>query len=1334
MKQTAEIPKSKEQFDPFAGPEIEYVVHTTQAQEEIWAACRLGGPDANRAYNESISLIIKGKLYEDALEQALQTLVQRHESLRSVFSPDGRFMSIFTKRDIELSILDYSDLATEQRKESISGYLKNDAHHIFDLIKGPLFKAGLIKTDALEHQLVLTAHHIICDGWSIGIMLQELGTLYSAHLENQEANLPRPKSFREFSDIQHLLTTSQEYGEIEQFWLKQYEESIPQLDLPTDFPRPSVRSYKSQRLDFPLHTDLLSDLKNTGVKAGSSFVTTLLTVFELFIYQRTGQTDFTVGLPAAGQSVSGMTHLVGHCANLLPLRSSIDTDLSFIEYLKKRKSALFDAYDHQQLSFGHLLQKLPIARDPSRIPLVPVVFNMDIGMTDGVAFKHLEYELISNPRAYEAFEIFLNASGSEKDLLMEWSYNTSLFKPETIEAMMASFEKLLRELVSTPNETLATLFNTDYSSAYRSLNSTESSYPEEALHTLISKQAVATPHRTALKYHAAETTYEELEESANQMAHYLKEQGVSSGDFVGVCLPRCPELLATLLAILKCGGAYLPLDASYPQARIEYMLEDSEATFLITTKELSNSYSKATRHIVLEEMLAEAGKFSNTPFATIVSQDSVAYLLYTSGSTGKPKGVSVTHRGLINMLYSIAKEPGINENDRFLAITTISFDIAGVELYLPLLNGACVVLADTQTARDSRLLLETLEKEDITILQATPSTWQMLLDANWHKPLKLKAFCGGEALSPTLARRLLTKCESLWNMYGPTEVTVYSIIKQIFLHDTLITIGKPIANTQIYILDKQDHLAQPGTVGEIVIAGDGVAKGYWKRPDLTAEKFIENTIDPDGNSKLYRSGDLARLLPNGEIECLGRVDHQVKIRGHRIEPGEIEKVLTDLEDIKSAVVLEQSDRLLAFVVPVDPAASNKEQIARWRGNLSNSLPDFLVPQDFYILNEFPKTPNGKLDRQALLNTHSDQNNAPKKITAPRSKTEKLMADIWKNCLNLEEVDIYGNFFELGGHSLLAMQVMVRIEKQTGKRLPLAALFEYSTIAKLAGLLAAENEDISGDSLVPIQPNGHKPPLYLIHGVGLNTLKFNDLVQNLDNDQPVYGLQGMGITTMDHRSITVEEIAAHYVATITKANPDGPYALAGHSFGGIISYEMARQLQQLGKKVSMLAMLDSYVEPYFYYASPLGKMIGKLHFHFRKKTAFLKGMFSSWENFKIHLNRKKEYLVEQKFKSDTASTEEDRLEYRRAMEVEKMNAIIMKRYHLVPENFEIDLFRAEKPLFFMHDPVYLGWKNIPLGGLNIYDVPGDHLDMFEAPHDIIFAKILQGVLDYRNANQ
>jgi len=1334
MKPTAEIPKNKAQFDPFAGPEIECVVHTTQAQEEIWAACQLGGADANRAYNESVSLILKGTVCEEALEKALQKLVQRHESLRAVFSPDGRFMSIFTKRDIDFSILDYSDLAPERRKESVSEYLNDDAHHIFDLIKGPLFKAGLIKTDALEHQLVLTAHHIICDGWSIGIMLQELGALYSAHLENQEANLPRPKSFREFSDAQHLLTTSKEYGEIEQFWLKEYEESTPQLDLPTDFLRPSARSYKSERLDFPLSSDLLTDLKNTGVKAGSSFVATLLTTFELFIYQRTGQTDFAVGLPAAGQSVSGMTQLVGHCANLLPLRSSIDTDLSFIEYLKKRKSTLFDAYDHQQLSFGHLLQKLPIARDVSRIPLVPVVFNMDIGMTDGVAFKDLEYELISNPRAYEAFEIFLNASGSEKDLLLEWSYNTSLFKPETIEAMMISFEKLLRELISAPNASLATLFNTDYVSAYRSLNSTESTYPEETLHALISKQAVAKPNRTALKFHNTETTYEELEEKANQKAYYLKEQGVSSGDFVGVCLPRCSELLTTLLAILKCGGAYLPLDATYPQARIEYMLEDSEAKFLITTKELSNSYTKATQHIVLEEMLTEAGKFPDSPLSTIVPQDSVAYLLYTSGSTGKPKGVPVTHRSLINMLYSIAKEPGINENDRFLAITTISFDIAGVELYLPLLNGACVVLADTQTARDSRLLLETLEKEDITILQATPSTWQMLLDANWNKHLKLKAFCGGEALSPVLARRLLDKCESLWNMYGPTETAVYTLLKRIFLHDTVITIGKPIANTQVYIVNDQGKLAPRGTVGELVIAGDGVANGYWKRPDLSAEKFVENTFYSDGNSKLYKSGDLARLLPNGEIECLGRVDHQVKIRGHRIEPGEIEKVLTNLENIKSAVVLEQSDQLVAFVIPFDNAVSNTEQIAMWRGNLFNSLPDFLVPQDFRILNEFPTTPNGKLDRQALLNTHSDQSNVPKKITVPRSKTEKLMADIWKDCLNLEKVDIYSNFFELGGHSLLAMQVMVRIEKQTGKRLPLAALFEYSTIAKLAGLLDTDNEEISGDSLVPIQPNGHKPPLYLIHGVGLNTLKFNDLVQNLDSDQPVYGLQGMGITTMDHRSITVEEIAAHYVATITEANPNGPYALAGHSFGGIISYEMARQLQQLGKKVSMLAMLDSYVEPYFYYASPLGKMIGKLHFHFRKKTAFLNGMFSSWEDFKIHLNRKKEYLVEQKFKSDTDLTEEERLENRRAMEVEKMNALIMKRYHLVPENFEIDLFRAEKPLFFMHDPVYLGWRNIPLEGLNIYDVPGDHLDMFEAPHDVIFAKILQGVLDYRNTEQ
>ncbi len=1317
-------------FNPFSGPEIERVISTTKAQEEIWIACKLGGSNANRAYNESVSLKFQGALNEEAMEKACNTLISRHQSLRAVFSTDGRFMTVFKSTDIDFVHKDISSRSVEDQDKFIAHFIKDDVEIIFDLTKGPLIKFGLIKRSETEYQFVLTAHHIICDGWSIGIILQELGILYSAYTQGKDIEIPESESYSNYADEQQELIDSNAYKDIQKFWIEQFKDSIPVLHLPTDFEYPSLRNYKSDRLDLDLDKNLLALIKKVGITANCSLVTTLLAAFDIFLFKITEQNDIVVGLPTAGQSVSGKTQLVGHCVNLLPLRTQLNTQLSFIDYLKQRKSDLFDSYDHQQLSFGHLLQKLPISRNPSRVPMVPIVFNIDIGMDDGVSFHSLTYELSSNPRSYEIFEIFMNASGSETNLTFEWSYNTSIFKADTIKQMMASFENIMTTLISNPEKPLSHIFTRDYSEVYNTINATETDYPDKPLHVLIEEQALVTPTNIALEFDNEKTTYTALVEHINTFAYHFLNEGIKPGDFVSVSLPSGSELLYTLIAILKCGAAYIPLDPKYPQSRLAYMLEDSGAQFLITDANLSASFPQSIQHILIEDAV-KAQNHANHSFSKIkVNADSMAYMLYTSGSTGKPKGVTITHKNLVNFLYSMMVKPGIKASDRLLSITTISFDIAGLELFTPLLKGATLVLTTNETARDGRLLLELLDQEHISILQATPTTWKMLLESGWDKPLPLKALCGGENLPLDLSKKLLKKCDSLWNMYGPTETTIWSSTKQILPEDELITIGKPIANTQLYILNDQKQLLPEGAIGEIAIGGDGVALGYWKREDLTSEKFISNPFGSKRNDIIYLTGDLGKLLPSGEIQCLGRLDQQIKIRGHRIELGEIEQSLNKLEGVSEAIVSANSDYLTAHILPHKNIVQNDDQINSWKTSLKKELPAHLIPSSFHFIDAIPKTLNGKLDRHALLKTAPTKSNKPA-YNPPRTKTEQTIADIWKTCLELDNVDIFSNFFELGGHSLTAVKVMTLLEQETGKRLPLSALFEYSTVEKLAQLLNIDSQFITWDSLVPIKPEGNKTPLYIVHGAGLNVLIFNALAKNLDDNQPVYGLQAKGLNGIDEPLGTVEDIAAHYVDVICKSNTNGPYALAGYSFGGIIAYEMARQMLAKNKKITMIALLDTYVHPSYYYSSDILKKIASCAYSFQSGLFVLSKMLSSWQHTKMRFEIKKEKILNRISMMKYGKKEQHEILYKQPYALDKMNNRAMGKYHILPQDVVVDLFRVENDSYYLHDTITLGWDGIAKKGVHVHHIPGDHHQLFSPPNDKKSARILQDILDHRN---
>lgn len=883
--------------------------------------------------------------------------------------------------------------------------------------------------------------------------------------------------------------------------------------------------------------------------------------------------------------------------------------------------------------------------------------------------------------------------------------------------------------ISNDSNIVPELIGSDILADYNALNNTELIYPIVTLTELLRKQAEITPNNIALEFQDSKITYDELLKKVNQLAHYLEAQGVQSGDFIAVAMPRCSELIISLLAIMQCGAAYLPLDPQYPKDRLEFMLKDSDAKALFTSKLVAESLSSQSDTLFIEDAMAALSQYPITRLQTKVNPDDFAYLLYTSGSTGNPKGVTITHKNLVNFLCSMALEPSINENDRALSITTISFDIAGSELYLPLIKGATLILADQETARDGRLLLDLIERENISFLQATPTTWRMLLDSGWSTPLPLKALCGGEAMPMDLAKELMNKCDTLWNVYGPTETTIYSSLKQIKKEDTIITIGKPIANTQIYLLDEQGQLVAPGNIGEIAIGGDGVANGYWNRPELTAEKFIKNIFSATKDAILYRTGDLGKLLPTNEIECLGRLDQQVKIRGHRIEPGEVEQALLLLDGVKQAVVLATDDFLIAHIVPDSSIESAEKNISLWRETLASKLPSHLVPYDFNVLEKMPTTLNDKIDRKALLEY---KKNKKFEYTEPRTEEEKIVAAIWKEVLNLEKIDIFSTFFEMGGHSIKAVKVMVEMEKHTGKRFPLTILFEYSTIEKFAKLLNNDSK-IHSDCLVPIKPNGNKVPLFMIHGGGLDVLSYVNLSKHFDDDQPFYGIQGTGPKGYGDWYESIEDMAAQYIEAIVKVNPNGPYALAGFCVGGVVVFEMTRQLKEQGKEVSMTLLLDSYVDSSYFFKTDKQKKLVKSYNNTRRRLTFLIEMLTSWKAFKMRLNAKKEYLRNKHFDQNNTMSEQDALALEQFTEAFGMIHGILSRYHLKPQNIKVDLFRSKDHPEYGLAPTHLGWNKAALKGVQIHNIPGDNFDIRESPFDKTLARMFQEILDERHTN-
>ena len=1002
----------------------------TEAQNEIWLAARLSD-EASCAFNEAFTVRFRGPVDREALTRSLRKVVTRHDALRAGFDPVENIARIAADFSLDLTLVDLGSDHLLEAEAKLNHYLSNDASRPFDLTRGPLIRAALVRLDDLDHVLVITSHHMVCDGWSTNVMIEELRRFYNAERDGSNPNLTIAKSFKEYAEQERARLGSTEHEETELWWTSQFREPVAPLELPLDRPRGALKSYNGATARLLVDSEVAQKLRRFGATQGCTLFATLLAGFKILLSRFSGQGDIVVGIPAAGQSLLDGETLVGHCVNFLPIRSNVDGQADVGGYLKRLKATLLDASEHQRYTYGSLVRKLALPRDPSRLPLVEVQFNLE-RLGARLDFSGLEVEVDSAPKRHVNFDLFLNIVESNDGLRMDCDYNRDLFDEATVQRWLGHYVTLLKSMATDakrPIAELALLTPTEQEALARAwVGATPPGSKEACLHEALAEQARKTPESVAVVFQGKSLTYAELNGKANALATSLRSMGVGPGERVAVCLERSFEMVVSLLAVLKAGGAYIPLDPTHPSERIEAVLDDSDPLALLTTPEVEKRLPRSETRIVSLAAIRElaANPINEAPDNRALPND-LAYLIFTSGSTGKPKGVEITHRSLMNFLQSMAETPGMTGVDSILALTTISFDIAALELWLPLMLGARVEMVAGDEAADGHRLLRRIDEAKVSIMQATPATWRLLLEAGWKGHPSLKALCGGEALPRDLADQILPRVGSLWNMYGPTETTVWSSVARVEPGQGPLTIGEPIANTQLLILDRLKTPVPRGIPGELHIGGDGLARGYWRKPELTSEKFIKDPFDPARKNRLYATGDLARARADGSIEFLGRLDSQVKVRGYRIETSEVELVLGNHPGIKECVVVAQDDptgekRLAGYFVPRGSSPSSAEL----RAFVANSLPAYMVPSIFIGLESIPKTPNRKVDRAKLPRANAPRQEAPRPSRA-LSPTEKRLREICLEVLKLDALHVDDSLFDLGADSIHVFQIVARAQ-------------------------------------------------------------------------------------------------------------------------------------------------------------------------------------------------------------------------------------------------------------------------------------------------------------------
>ncbi len=1031
------------------------------AQQRLWFLHQLeAGSDA---YTIPLVLQLAGSLDVAALQHSLAAIAHRHETLRTTLPMrDGGPVQVVQPRGAapELPLRDLRHLPVGERTAAAHRLLREHIQQPFDLAHGPLWRVVLLRTGDAEHILLIALHHTIADGGSLAILLHELGVHYTAAVDTAQPAPPLPDLPIHYGDFAAWQRNVLQGAALEQplaYWRQQLAGAPPLLALPTDYPRPPVQSMRGATLHRTLPRPLTDALKELCQREDVTLFMLLSAGLAVLLARYSGQTDISIGSPVANRSHEELEHLIGLFVNTLVFRADLSGNPTFCEVLGRVREMALEGYAHQEVPFDRVVEALQPERDLSYQPLFQVMLVFDqplpLPTLPGLTLTHLEVE-----SGTALFDLSLWYVERHEGLAGTWEYATDLFTAATIERMAGHFEQLLTAAVATPDAPIATLPLLTPAERQQMLvewNATHMAYPHhQCIHHLVTAQATRTPDAVAVVCGDEQLTYRQLEQRSNVAARRVQAFGIAPDVLVGIYVERSVDMLVGLLAILKAGGAYVPLDPTYPRERLAFMIADSQLALLVTQRRLLDALPPHSVPLLCIDNADDRAGGDVAPPASSTTPEHLAYVIYTSGSTGKPKGVQIPHRAVVNFLCGMQQQPGLSADDTLLSVTTLSFDIAVLELFLPLIVGARLLIVSRETAADGVLLADALAASTTTVMQATPATWRLLLAAGWQGVPHLTMLCGGEALPWELAHQLLPRGKALWNMYGPTETTIWSSCLLVRPEDGEAFIGAPMANTQFYVLDAAQQPLPVGVPGELSIGGDGLARGYLNRPQLTAEKFVTVAPGDQPPARLYRTGDLVRFLPDGRLAFLGRIDNQVKLRGFRIELGEIETLLRQHEAVQEAVVVAREERpgdqrLVAYVLPHPQQQPAPETLRRM---LQAHVPDYMVPSAFVLLDALPLTPNGKIDRRALPAPHATTAQPHQRYAPPRTPLETQLSSIWAQVLGVEHTGIHDDFFALGGHSLQAMHLVAQVTKATGLPLAIRDIFLYPTVALLAPVL------------------------------------------------------------------------------------------------------------------------------------------------------------------------------------------------------------------------------------------------------------------------------------------
>lgn len=1320
------------------------------AQQRLWFLHQL--EPQSPLYNMPMAVLLSGRLDVEALRRALNAIVARHEVLRTRFdAADGIPVQVVCEEvAVKLRVVGLREWPDDAVREAeVQRLLNEEARRPFDLTRDLLLRAVLLRLDETEHVLLITMHHIASDGWSWGVLCQELAAFYESFTEGGRAPLAElPIQYADYAVWQRQWMRGPVLEKQLGYWKKQLAGMPDGIELPTDRPRPAAPTFQGRWESLDLPARLNEQLHELGRREGATLFMTLLAAFMTLLHRYTRQTDLLVGTPVAGRTHKETEGLIGFFVNTLVLRGNLAGDPAFREVLERVRETTIEAFTHQDLPFDKLVEELRPERRPGHQPVLQVMFVLQNTPAPGRQLAGLTMTPMELDTGTAKFDLTLAVEEGAGSLTAAMEYNSDLFDGATVARMLGHWRTLLEGIVAHPDRRVSELPLLDEPERRRLLvewNATATDYPrEKTIPQLFEEQVEQTPDALALIFDEQRLTYRELNARANQLAHQLRALGAGPESLVGVCMERSVELVVGLLAILKAGGAYVSLDPTYPKERLALMLADAGPHVILTQTQLTACLPEQPARLVC--LGAEPQAASNTTPAPNpaggATPESLAYVSFTSGSTGRPKGVCVPHRGVVRLVRG-TNYAHLAADEVFLQLAPVAFDASTLEIWGALLNGARLVMFPPQAPTLGEIG-EAIQRHGVTTLWLTAGLFQQMIEEQCESLRDVRQLlAGGDVLSVPHVRRALKSlpCCRLINGYGPTENTTFTCCHEITdgsLARGSVPIGRPIANTQVYVLDEHLQPVPAGIPGELYTGGDGLARGYLNRPELTAERFVPHPFSNDSNARLYKTGDLVRWLPDGSLEFLGRIDQQVKIRGFRVELGEIEAVLGGHPGVRECVVIARQDtsggkRLVAYVVGQQPAPAAGEL----RQFLHDRLPAYMLPAAFVFLESLPLSPNGKVDRSALAATDAARPDLKKEFVPPRNPTELRLAKIWEDVLGVQPVGVADKFFELGGHSLLAVRLLARIEKGFEKKLPLAAVFQFPTIEELAKVISGGADAAAHTSLVEIQAQGDRAPLFLVHGVGGGMFwGYSNLAKHLGPDQPVYAFKSRGLDGLDEFR-TIEEMAAQYVADLRAFQPCGPYLLGGYCFGGNVACEMAHLLEGQGERVALLVLMNcapansSYTEvrwtPAFCFKF-LRNAGYWVNYVWRLKPAQRRSLFL-WKA--RSLLKKLRRLARQVRQSDPGLDIEEVVDLSNqpanSRKLWEAHVRALMAHRAKPYRGRVTLFRTGGHQFICsYDPEF-GWGEYAQGGVAVRIVPGEHESILEEPHVSAVAKELRACL-------